>query len=112
MSKKLLAKLLAKKGCALRPAVTWRDRIQGLIGAPKNQAIYFQTRWGIHTFFMSFPIDVLVLDKHSKVKIIKPNLVPNQIFFYNPSYCLVVEMPAGMISELNISQNDKIILDV
>ncbi len=65
-----------------------------------NKAIYFQTRFGIHTFFMKNDIQVIILDDENYVvknKIVKPN----SIFFWNPKYKDVIEK--------NIkSSNDKI----
>lgn len=71
--------------------------IKGLIGQEKIFPVYFQTNFGIHTFFMKKPIDVLVLDSNHIVKILKDNLKPGSIFMWNPRYFEVIELPAGTI---------------
>lgn len=81
---------------------TFKQKIIGLIGANKPVSMYMQTRWGIHTFGMKFPIDVIILDDEYKVKQIRENLKPYCVFIWNPAYKNVLELPAGTI------QNNKI----
>ncbi len=85
-------------------------KIIGLIFADNPQAIFFTTRFGIHTFGLSYPIDVVILDDQNRVKVIKPNLPPNKIFFWNPKYSQVVELPWGTINKQRIKVGEKIIL--
>lgn len=72
------------------------------MGKKKAETVYLETRWGIHTFFMKFPIDVMVLDNKNKVVKIKRELKPWRLFLWNPKYYKVVELPAGKISNLNL----------
>lgn len=44
-------------------------------------------------------IDILILDSNYKVAKIKKSLTPNKIFFWNPKYNLVIELPEGMIKK-------------
>lgn len=69
----------------------------GLIGKQKPEPVYFETRWGIHTFGMKVPIDVVILDKDNKVITVKHRLSPNRIFLWNPKYYKVVEIPSGFM---------------
>lgn len=77
------------------------------MGKKKAETVYLETRWGIHTFFMKYPIDVFVLDDKDKVVKVKRNLKPWRVFFWNPRYYRVLETPVGKIkspeSNLTIS---------
>jgi uncharacterized protein len=89
-------------------AKTIRQRMVGLLGAKKPKSIYFQTRWGIHTIGMKFPIDVVVLDNKYYVKKIKTNLKPMSVFLWNPKYKNVLELPAGTVKKEKINMDTKI----
>jgi uncharacterized protein len=77
----------------------------GLIGEKKPQAILFMTRFGIHTFGVRFPIDVLILNKNKQIVKVKENLQPNRFFFWNPKYTIVLELPEGTIQKNKIEHN-------
>ena len=85
-----------------------KDRGIGLIGKKKAEPALFYTRLGIHTIGMSFPIDVLVLDKNNKVAKLKENLKPNSLFFWPIKYDAVLELPAGFIKSLRLEVGSKI----
>ena len=91
----------------VKEARNLREKIIGLIGA-KPYALLIKTHFGIHTFGLKFPIDVLILDKFNKVVIIKKNLKPKKIFVWNPRYGKVLEMPKGTIDGKKIKINDLI----
>lgn len=91
-----------------RRANNLKDKIFGLIGENSLKPLFLQTRFGIHTFGVKFPIDVLILDKEFNVIKIKKNLDPDKLFFWNPLYDNVLELPVGTISKLNIGLGDKI----
>lgn len=84
------------------------DKITGLIGKKEAEPLFIRTRFGIHTFGLSFPLDILILDKNYKVVLIKPNLPPNKLFFWNPKYDMIVELPAGTLIRERIKIGDKI----
>lgn len=84
-------------------------KTRGLIGK-KIAPISFTTRFGIHTFGMQKPIDVLILDDHKKVVAMHASLKPNRIFLWNPLYAQVVELPEGIIEQQNIQKGDPIML--
>ena len=81
----------------------------GLINK-EPQALLLRTRWGIHTFGMKYPIDVVILDSSYTVKILKKNLLPYQIFMWNPKYSYVLELPAQTIQSEHISLGSSIVL--
>ena len=76
---------------------TLKDKTLGLIGKKNPEPVFLKTRFGIHTFGLKFPIDVLILDKENKVVKLKENLKPNSFFFWNPKYNNVLELPKGTI---------------
>lgn len=78
-------------------ALTLRQKILGLIFYNKPTAMIFHTRFGIHTFFMRFPIDVIIIDKKNQIYTFKKNLKPFRIFFWNPLYSRVIELPPDSI---------------
>lgn len=86
--------VLAENVQALR---SFAEKSKGLLGAVVPRAVFFETRWGIHTVGMRFPIDVLILDENFCVKKIARNLLPNRFLFWNPRYKKVVELPYGSL---------------
>lgn len=82
------------------------EKTLGLLTKSQTTSLVFKTRFGIHTFFLNRPIDILILDKNLKVVKIKQNLKPLKLFFWNPKYDLVVELPKGSIKASQIQLND------
>lgn len=82
------------------------QKMVGLIGRKAPQSLLIKTRFGIHTFGVRFPIDVLVLDKHGGVVRRKQSLLPNRVFFWNPQFDTVVELPQGTIQDKGIKKGD------
>lgn len=80
-------------------AKTGFSKIKGLIGSRRNITVVFKTRFGIHTFFLKYPIDVIVLDKYKRAVIIKRSLKPNRFFFWNIKYDTVVELPKESVDK-------------
>lgn len=80
-----------------KEAKSFLDQLLGLHRKSNPRSLIFRTRFGIHTFFLSEPIDVIVLDNKNRVVKIKENLQPNRFFFWNPKYNTVIEIPKGTI---------------
>jgi len=91
----------------VRELKSWKEKISGLIGKEKPEAILIHTRFGIHTFFLKFPIDIVIIDNKNKVVNAK-TISPTHIFFWNPIYKKVLELPAETIKEKGIKIGDKI----
>ena len=89
----------------VKEAINLRKKIQGLIGEDKPYALMIETRFGIHTFGLKFPIDVLILNNENKVVSIRKNLKPNKIFLWNPMYKKIIELPRGTIEKEQIKIN-------
>ncbi|MCL5733923.1 MAG: DUF192 domain-containing protein, partial [Patescibacteria group bacterium] len=79
---------------------------KGLIGAEKAEPMLFKTRWGIHTFGVRFPIDVVIFGKNGLVVKIKAGLKPGKLFFWNPKFCDVLELPEGAIKKSGLKIGD------
>lgn len=99
MYNKYMIKLFAEK-------TNLREKIQGLIGKDKPQALLIKTRFGIHTFGVKFPIDILILNNENKVVSIKKDLAPNSIFLWNPIYDQVLELPHGTVEKEGVKIHD------
>jgi uncharacterized protein len=93
---------------SVREVKNLKEKVQGLIGRDEPVAIMLKTRFGIHTFGVKFPIDVLILNNGNKVMSVKENLKPNRIFLWNPKYKKVLELPGGIIKKKTIKINDVI----
>ncbi|MCL6096481.1 MAG: DUF192 domain-containing protein [Patescibacteria group bacterium] len=75
------------------------SKSKGLIGKSNFEAVIFTTRFGVHTFGLKFPIDVLILDNERKIVFIKERLKPNRVFLWNPKYNLVIELRNGAVKK-------------
>ncbi|MBI3379173.1 DUF192 domain-containing protein [Candidatus Gottesmanbacteria bacterium] len=89
-------------------AKTFWEKTVGLIGKKSPFPLVIKSRFGIHTFGLKFPIDVVVLDKKQRVAVMKQNLLPNTFFFWNPIYDLILELPSGTIKHRRIKKRVKI----
>ena len=85
------------------------DKNLGLLKKSNPRSLLFKTRFGIHSFFLKESIDVVVLNKGCKVVKVYENLKPNRIFFWNPIYDTVLELPKGTIRKSKIAAGDLII---
>lgn len=78
------------------------NRAKGLIGETRAKNILLKTRFGIHTFGVKFPIDVVILDKRNCAVRLKEQLKPNSFFFWPIRYNTVLELPSQTIKEQKI----------
>lgn len=92
----------------VREAKSLKDRVVGLIGKPEAHGLIINTRFGIHTFGLKFPIDVAVLNHNNEVVKMKKSLKPHSFFVWDPKYSKVVEMPHGSIDKSGINLGTKI----
>lgn len=87
---------------------SFKEKTIGLIGSKSPHAVLIKTRFGIHTFGLKFPIDVLVLDKKDNVAKISKGLKQNRIFVWPPNYNKIIELPKGEVDKNQIRIGDKI----
>ena len=97
-------------GLTIREAKNLKEKIQGLLGKEKPESLMIKTHFGIHTFGMKFPIDVLILDRNNTIVSIKKNLKPYRIFLWNPLYEKVIELPPQTIEKKKLKLNDVVCL--
>ncbi len=97
-----MIKIVAKK------AKNLKEKIQGLIGKNRPEVLMIRTRFGIHTFGLKFPIDVLILNEKNEVMKIKKSLKPNRIFLWNPMYDKAIELPIGTIDRKTIRVRSRV----
>ncbi|KKQ66790.1 MAG: hypothetical protein US86_C0003G0033 [Candidatus Daviesbacteria bacterium GW2011_GWA2_38_24] len=87
------------------------DKLLGMLNKNNPRTLIFYTRFGVHTFGLIKPIDVLVLDKQDRVVKLKKSLKPNSLFFWNPKYSLVIEVPEKTIEKTKTYIGDKMIIE-
>jgi uncharacterized membrane protein (UPF0127 family) len=94
----------------VRNLTTFDQKSKGLIGVDHIYPVYFSTRFGIHTFGVKYPLDILILDESFHIAIARQSLSPNQLFFWPPIHRHVVELPSGQIKKLNLYPGTQILL--
>lgn len=82
--------------------------ILGLMFGFFKPPVYFKSRCGLHTFFVPYPIDIVILDNNFGIVKVKTNLKQNRFYFWNPKYFHILEFRAGYIKKNNIKKGDKI----
>lgn len=95
----------------LKVATSEWARGKGLIGTKSlgpEEALLIPRCNSIHTFFMSFAIDCVFLDKNNKVKEVHANVKPYRIVWPVWGARSVIEFPAGRAQELNIVVGDEL----
>jgi uncharacterized membrane protein (UPF0127 family) len=73
---------------------------------PETEAILFRRCNSIHTYFMRFSIDVVMLDSNGKIVSIIENVKPNRFVWPRWKAKDTIEMAAGLIRKLGIRQGD------
>lgn len=101
---KLIASSAKRPGSLLEKSI-------GLIGVKEPYPLVLKTRFGIHTFGLQFPIDVLVLNKNNEIVALKENLRPFNFYFWNPNFDLVIELPQSTVKKTKTALGDKLSLD-
>ena len=94
-----------------RLADTFWLRLRGLLGsAPlkKGEGLVLVGEKSIHTFFMSFPIDVVYVDKYYRVIRADSNMIPFRLGSFVAKSAYVLEMPVGTITETNTQVGDQL----
>ncbi|OIP57911.1 MAG: hypothetical protein COX79_02850 [Candidatus Levybacteria bacterium CG_4_10_14_0_2_um_filter_36_16] len=89
-------------------ASSLKDKTFGLLIKKNPRAMLFKTRFGIHTFFMKEAIDVVVLNNKNYVSAVKKELVPNKIYFWNPKFNTILELPFGSLERSKTEVGDRI----
>lgn len=76
-------------------------RLKGLIGRTglkSDEALIIQPCKSVHTCFMSFPIDVIFLNKELYILRTMENMQPYRFSPIVAGSCMVIELPAGSLA--------------
>lgn len=63
---------------------------------------------GVHTFFMRYPLDVILLDEQNRIIYKKINMPPNRITSYFRRSRTAVELPGGSLLGRDVSHGDEL----
>ncbi len=117
LSRVLTARKLAT-ATVIATAITVADTsLQRAIGLLRHKrleqgaGIWIRPCSGVHTFGMSFAIDVIGLDKNMCVVRLWPTLRPNRMTAIYPSVRTVLEVASGTISTSGVALGDQLILE-
>ena len=98
---------------AVEVADTSAKRRTGLLKHEKlepGEGLWIVPCESVHTFFMEFPIDLLYLDRHHKVRKARSAVRPWRL-----SACLlahsVLELPAGTVKQSGTQAGDELVID-
>ena len=83
----------------LKICTSFADLLLGLLIKSNPRNLLFNTRFGIHTFFLKDPIDIVILNNQGQVIKLKKNLEPNRLFFWNPKHSTVIELKNSTIAK-------------
>lgn len=89
-------------------ATSFLDRALGLLRKSNPKTLIFQTRFGLHTFLLKEPIDVIVLNNENIAVKLQKDLKPNNLIFWNPKYSLCIELPKNSLKNSKTEIGDKI----
>jgi|HubBroStandDraft_5_1064220.scaffolds.fasta_scaffold298855_2 uncharacterized membrane protein (UPF0127 family) len=98
-------------GGEIRVADTALSRMVGLLRCSKlgqGSGLLIDPSSGVHTFGMRFPIDVIALDRHLRVRGVWENLGPFRIAAVGFKTNKVLELPVGAIRESRTQVNDQL----
>ena len=96
-------------------AVSFSDRLRGMIGRPFEQigidAMVFPSCSSIHTFFMTFPIDVIFLGPENTVLKTRPGCRPWCPVIRCRGAQSVIELPDGALAHTGTLPGDRLDLN-
>lgn len=98
-------------GERIEPATTFLKRALGLLGRKSlrdGEGMWIAPCRLIHTFGMSFPIDVLFIDKEGRVLGLHRNLSSGRISRYFPKAAGVLELPSEVVHLTGTAEGDLI----
>ncbi len=90
-------------------ADTTLTRLFGLLGSKAlaiGEGLLIEPSSGVHTWGMSFPIDIVALDRNLRVIRLSPNTGPWKIRGVSLCTRSVLELPAGQIERTRLAVGD------
>jgi uncharacterized membrane protein (UPF0127 family) len=94
-----------------RVADTYWTQLRGLIGhkpLAEGEGLLIAPCSSVHTHFMSFPIDVLFVDRGQQVVGIDENLRPWRFGRFHRGVRFVIELPAGTAAATGTQAGDQL----
>ena len=101
-------------GEAIAVAATAAQRVRGLLGKEcleDGHGLLFKNCASLHTFFMTFPIDIIYADRKGKVLKVAPRVKPFKLIAAPMRAFYAIELPEGAIERSNTLAGDMLILD-
>ena len=96
-------------------ATSYGDRLRGMIGRPFEEigidAMVFPSCSSIHTFFMTFPIDVIFLGSENTVLKTCPGCRPWRPAVWCKGAQSVIELPSGALAHTGTQPGDRLDLN-
>ena len=96
-------------------ADTFFTRLKGLLGSPPLKAgegLLLKGEKSIHTFFMSFPIDVIYINSASQVIKLDEDMPPYRIGNYITQAAYILEVPVGTIKHSQTTVGDQLTISI
>lgn len=95
-------------------AESYMSRFLGLMGRktiPQNEAICFPRCNSIHTFFMRFPIDVILVGEDGKIVSVVQAMKPWRLLLPRKGVKHIIELQANRVESLELQTGAKLICD-
>ena len=111
------AKIVSGAGYVLADRARWArsgpERRKGLIGAPPlepGEGLILERAYQVHTFRMSWPIDVVFCDRQWEIRHLIRSMVPGRMskFVFRGWYA--IELPAGSMPA-DVSVGERLTVD-
>ena len=96
-------------GLTVIAAVSFRQRLRGFIGGtPAYEGILFPSCRAVHTFFMSFPLDIIFLSDNGRVTRVNRVIKPGKFVGPVPEAVSTLEIPSATNSFTDLSAGDRL----
>ena len=98
-------------GTWIAVADRWWLRLRGLLGRPPLRAgwgMLLQPCRAVHMFGMSYPVDVVFVDRGGAVVAVYHRLAPGQRSRWHKSAACALELPAGTLALTGTCEGDRI----
>ena len=110
------ARIVSGSGHVLADRARWAlsgpERRQGLIGAAPlepGEGLILDRAYQVHTFRMSWPIDVLFCDRDWEVRHVIRSMVPRRMSKFVVRGRYAIELPAGSVPKV-LGRGDRLVV--
>jgi uncharacterized membrane protein (UPF0127 family) len=101
-------------GEAIEVAESAAQKVKGLLGRDcllDGQGLLFKHCSSLHTFFMSFPIDIVFMNRNRKVLKVSQNVKPFHLVAAPLRAYYALELPANAIAKSQTKVGDNLTFD-